>query len=129
MYNTYWIYINFVKFTFCKGFFEHGWASIHRKKDLFPLKPPLVQCVKHSYNFEFQSMSKQDSKAKMLKNATKPLKLFKVLMLSWIQNFNDNNVPKILNVQKVVKIENHDAIFPPFGITVVCLLDPASLIL
>ena len=65
-------------------------------------------------------MAKQDSKAKMLKNATKLLMLlkpFKVLMLSWIQNFNGNNAPKILNVQKVLKIENHDAIFPPFGIT------------
>ena len=74
-------------------------------------------------------MAKQDSKAKMLKNATKLLMLlkpFKVLMLSWIQNVNGNNAPKILNVQKVLKIENHDAIFPPSGITIV---DPASVTL
>ena len=42
MYNTYLItYTNFVKFIFCKGFFENG-PSIHRINDLFPLKPPLA---------------------------------------------------------------------------------------
>ena len=37
-------YINFVKLTLCKDFLKvnQGWASIHRKKDLFPLKPSLI---------------------------------------------------------------------------------------
>ena len=45
MYNTYWIISILSNLHLVKDFLkmDQGWASIHRKKDLFPLKPPLVK--------------------------------------------------------------------------------------
>ena len=44
MYNTYWIISILSNLHFVKDFLnmDQGWASIHRKEDLFPLKPPLA---------------------------------------------------------------------------------------
>ena len=40
----YWIISILSNLHFVKDFLnmDQGWASIHRKKDLFPLKPPLI---------------------------------------------------------------------------------------